>query len=243
MPEPVRQTARAGEPDRYLAALLAPRAVRGDLIALAAFAAEIARVPDLVSDPAIGEIRLAWWREHLERGNAGVRTGNPIADALRDASHRHALSAGTLIALIDARAALLYRDRPEDDLDFVRFFAETEGALFSLAGQIAAPGLARWHAAILASAGQIYGSARMLLGAPRLHARARAETRAGLARLRPELKALPRALRTVLLPLALVEPYLRASERAQRNESQGLEQLMPLTRVYRIWMAHAFGRF
>ena len=46
--EAIIGAARAGEPDRYLAALLAPRTERADLLALAAFAAELARVASAV---------------------------------------------------------------------------------------------------------------------------------------------------------------------------------------------------
>ena len=54
----VREAARSLEPDRYLSALLAPLAAREDLITLAAFLGEAARVPAIVSEPMIGEIRL-----------------------------------------------------------------------------------------------------------------------------------------------------------------------------------------
>ena len=64
--DPVIASARSGEPDRYLAALLAPPAARADLLALAAFASELARVPSLVTrEPTMGEIRLQWWRDAL----------------------------------------------------------------------------------------------------------------------------------------------------------------------------------
>jgi hypothetical protein len=51
----VAAAARLGEFDRYLAALLAPPSARADLLALAAFASEVARVPFIVTgEPAIG---------------------------------------------------------------------------------------------------------------------------------------------------------------------------------------------
>ena len=58
--------ARAHERDRYLAALLGPRPIRRDLIALAAFAGEVGRIPAFVTEPMMGRIRLQWWRERLE---------------------------------------------------------------------------------------------------------------------------------------------------------------------------------
>src|SRR4249920_224039 len=89
--ETVATSARAGEPDRYLAALLAPPAARDGLLALAAFSAELGRIGQLVTrEPMMGEIRLQWWRDALRPRDSGERTGNPVADALREAMLRHA---------------------------------------------------------------------------------------------------------------------------------------------------------
>ena len=52
--EAVRASARLNAPDRYYAALFAPAAVRDDLIALAAFCGEIARIGRQVSEPVDG---------------------------------------------------------------------------------------------------------------------------------------------------------------------------------------------
>jgi len=72
---------RAYDRPRYYATLLAPAAIRGDLFALYGFAAEIARVPDQVSEPGLGEIRLRWWSEALA-GTAGGE-GEGATPALR----------------------------------------------------------------------------------------------------------------------------------------------------------------
>lgn len=54
------------DPDRRLAALFAEPELRDRLFALYAFYQEIARIPDAVSEPMIGEMRLAWAREAVE---------------------------------------------------------------------------------------------------------------------------------------------------------------------------------
>ncbi|WP_270374905.1 phytoene/squalene synthase family protein [Marinicauda sp. Alg238-R41] len=54
------------DPDRRLAALFAPAEPRGRLYALYAFYHEIARIPDAVSEPMIGEMRLQWSRDAVE---------------------------------------------------------------------------------------------------------------------------------------------------------------------------------
>ncbi|HSF02040.1 MAG TPA: squalene/phytoene synthase family protein, partial [Solirubrobacterales bacterium] len=96
-PEVVRATARAHERDRYLAALLARGQPRDDLLALVAFAAEIGRIGSLVSEPAMGEIRLQWWRDALRNPDPATKSGHPVADLTRAAVRRHGLPPGLLI--------------------------------------------------------------------------------------------------------------------------------------------------
>jgi hypothetical protein len=54
---------------------------------------------------------------------------------------------------------------------------------------------------------------------------------------------LPRGASIAVLPLALVESYLRASERAEAEPPQRLPHVAPLTRLLRIAGAHWFGRW
>jgi 15-cis-phytoene synthase len=167
----VLAAARAGEPDRYLAALLAPRHARQDLLALAAFAAELARIAPLtVREPAMGDIRLQWWRDALAAGEAGERTGHPVADAVRAAAARHRIARTRLEQVIDAHATDGLADPFPDDDALHAMLVGREGSLFLLAGQIlgGAPPLieATAHAAAIA-----YGLARLLIGLPQAAAR------------------------------------------------------------------------
>ena len=100
----VRTVARDGDPDRYASALFAPRPAREPLFALYALNVELARAAEQVSEPQLGEIRLQWWREALDRAAAGEDTGNPIADAVGSVARRYALSGDSLAGLIDARS-------------------------------------------------------------------------------------------------------------------------------------------
>jgi len=54
------------DPDRRMATLFAPRTIRRRLIALYAFNDELARIRDRVTEPMLGDLRLAWWREVVE---------------------------------------------------------------------------------------------------------------------------------------------------------------------------------
>ncbi|RKQ71528.1 phytoene/squalene synthetase [Litorimonas taeanensis] len=51
------------DPDRYRSSLFAEPGVRERLILLYAFHLELARIPELVSEPMIGQIRYQWWRD------------------------------------------------------------------------------------------------------------------------------------------------------------------------------------
>jgi phytoene synthase len=121
-----------GEPDRYLAATLAPAETRAGLAAIAAFAAELARVPATVSEPMLGDIRLQWWREALQNGRAGTRSGHPVADAVCDAEQRFGLSPQLLEAMIDARELDLAGGMPQDDEGLRTYLAATQGNVFEL---------------------------------------------------------------------------------------------------------------
>ncbi len=157
----VRDSARQGEADRYFAALLAPAPLQGDLVALAAFAAELGRIPATVSDAMIGEIRLQWWRDAIEAQACGERLGHPVADALGLAMRRHRLPAAELIRMIDARSFDLTGEIHGDDAHADAYFDATDGVPIHLAATIlAGPVLA--DAGLAQRAGRIYGMARAL---------------------------------------------------------------------------------
>lgn len=83
---------------------MADKAARADLIALYAFDREITRAPLVASNPLIGEIRLAWWREALDEVFAGGRVRrHPVVEALALMRSRSDLSQARLQAAIDAR--------------------------------------------------------------------------------------------------------------------------------------------
>ena len=100
----VREAARRTEPDRYLAALLAPRATGSDLIPLAAFVGDLARISYAVSEPIMGELRLQWWRDALVNLRNGMATGSPIADSVGGVMRSRGLPEALFMSIIDARS-------------------------------------------------------------------------------------------------------------------------------------------
>lgn len=77
------------DPDRLRAAVFADKAGRERLQLLYAFHYELAKVPELVSEPMIGQIRYQWWRDAIVEIYEGkpVRKheiATPLAEVIRE---------------------------------------------------------------------------------------------------------------------------------------------------------------
>jgi phytoene synthase len=127
---------KTGDRDRYWCALLAPEAARPGLLAFYAFNIEIARIPEHISEPQLGEIRLQWWREALAAALEAGASDHPVLAGLARAAAAHGLPAEPLHGLIDARAFDLYREPMPDFAALDRYLNATAGALFSLGVRI-----------------------------------------------------------------------------------------------------------
>jgi phytoene synthase len=161
----VRRIARAGDPDRAMAVLFAPREARDDLFALCAFNVELARIAEQVSQPDLGAIRLQWWREAIERAGVGEATGQPVADALGDAMRRCSLSRERIAGLIDARLFDIGTKIMPDWPSLEACLRDTACALFALAAEIlGARGATLDQAA--SAAGMAYGLTGLMRALP-----------------------------------------------------------------------------
>lgn len=156
--------------DRYLACLLAPEDKRGDLAALYAFNAEIARIRDIVREPLPGEVRMQWWRDLLEGNPHGDSVGHPVAAALLNAITTHNLPRQTLIDMIEARIFDLYDDVFENRNALEGYAGETASALIQLSSIVLSPDDAARNAETAGHAGVAQAMAGMLLLMP-LHRR------------------------------------------------------------------------
>ena len=168
--------ARAADYDRYLSAVFAPAGRREALFALIAFNHEIARIPETVSEPMLGRIRLQWWREVLDAAYASEparrhEVAVPLADAIRACG----LDRAPFDALLEAREADLEEDGPADLAALKRYAAGTGGALTELmvraSGAEADPAL---------KAGRQVGTAWALIGTLRAAPHAAAQGRVTL---------------------------------------------------------------
>jgi phytoene/squalene synthetase len=168
---PCGAAVRAGDPDRFLAALLAPPGPRERLFALYAFNLELARIPSVVSEPMLGAIRLQWWREVVEAAFAGApprrhEVAEPLTAAIREA----ALPRAPFERLLDARARDVGADPPTTRAELDAYLADTGGALLDLAARALAPD---GGGPATADAGFAFAAANLLRAAPALIAKGR----------------------------------------------------------------------
>jgi phytoene synthase len=267
----IRDAARAHAPDLYLSALLAPRPARDDLVTLAAYAGEIARVPLTVRDPMLAEIRLAWWRETIEKSEPGLRTGNPIADALLEVIERRKLVREEIMAPLLAHEHYLARGTLTAGAELDAYIDGAATASLRLAAAIIDP--AGLDVALAGAAGGAWGRACLALELPHHLAHGRSlqdgvrpltsdptqgpeqshegadpmaalvgGARAQLALARPLFGAASRSIRAAVLPVALVEPYLRAVEKPGRDPARQVAEIAPVSRAWRLWLASAGGK-
>lgn len=131
MSDDFEATVREHAPDRWLSSMfVGDEAARADLHALYALDHELTRIPHVVKDPLMGEIRMTWWREGLEEIAEGrpVRP-HPVLLALTTAK----LPAPALAALADARLGDL--DPPRTGEALLRHIDATDGLLMALAAR------------------------------------------------------------------------------------------------------------
>lgn len=130
---------RSRDPERATAALFAPVERQPWLLALAAFDLETASIPDHVSQPLPGEIRLQWWRDLLETGEGGA--GSPVAEALLATVRDAGLPIPLVDRFLEARIFDLYDDPMLELVDLETYAGETRSTLLSLSARSLSPEL------------------------------------------------------------------------------------------------------
>lgn len=226
---------RRADEDRWLASRFAPSEVRARLVAVYALNNEIARTADVVTQAAIGDIRLQWWREALAEVFDGrpVRA-HPVLAAIAQAHREAPLPRDALEALIDARGR---------DLDAAPFgtFAEIDVYLEDTAGNVLRLALAMCRAELSApivnAAARAWGYAGLLRAATHWRARGRsvlplenADPHAMVARARAAYAAacaesVPFEAFPAIGYLSLTPLYLRVIEAGRTERSLFMRQL------------------
>ncbi len=152
--------------DAWLASLFVPPDKRPHVQALYAFSREIERVPSIVSQPTLGEIRLQWWIEALEGSRKAEAQPNPLAAALFDTIARFSLPTKALVALIEARRFDLYADPMPSLNDLEGYCGEAYGGLLRLASIVVAGGNDPGGGEAVGHASVAIGVARILASLP-----------------------------------------------------------------------------
>ncbi len=191
--------------------------------AIWAYDGRLAHIARSTREPAIGQMRLAWWNDVIDDA-AGVKgQGEPVIDAMRATG---AIAAPGLIAMIDGWEILVVE--PEIDVEGLRAYAVGRGGgLFrALAGEADAPD---W----LVQAGQVWALWDLSghVGDERLADEALALARALVTDAPP---AWPRRWK----PLRIVYTLARQDVLAGRRASIG----MPRAQALRLLRVALFGR-
>lgn len=122
--------ARKCDPDRYLCALLSPTERRDALLGLILFNHELARIPEIVTQPMAGMIRYQWWRDAIDEITAGKPPReHPVVRQLASGIGRGWIDAAALQQMIDAREPALAEAMGGDPAELERFVAATSGSL------------------------------------------------------------------------------------------------------------------
>lgn len=166
MDEDLDDLIRRVDADRWLSSrFIADEVLRTDVIAIYAYDHELARAPKVASNPLLGEIRLAWWREALDEIFEGRHVRHhPAAQALAAVVARHNLPREPLEAMIDAR----YREldaTPMSEGEALDWARDTAGRAAELAVRILDP---QAQADLAQASGAAWALSRRLEKAPEL---------------------------------------------------------------------------
>lgn len=130
---PLAAEVRRHDRDRFVTALFAPEDRREALLALYAFNLEVARTRESVSEVLLGEIRLQWWRDAIDKLYRGEELAHPVVHGLAAVIRDYKPNGALFDRLIDARAADL-ADEPPTTLQALEDYAEgTSSTLVALA--------------------------------------------------------------------------------------------------------------
>ena len=160
-----------GDPDRFLAVMAAPAALRARLFPLYAFNLEVARAPWVTQEPLIAEMRLQWWRDVVENAASGAARAHEVAGPLHEVIRDFRLPVDVMDRLIAARRWDIHREPHEGPEALVQYLEDTGAGLMWLAARaLGAPDGAE---AAVRAYGWAAAAAGYLRAVPALEARGR----------------------------------------------------------------------
>lgn len=161
MSDDLESQLKAADLDRWLATrFMADAQARSDVVALYSLDLELAAVAQRATQPLMGEIRFAWWRERLEALAAG-RPGaeHPVLVALAPALAEGRIPLAAVEDLVLARHAELSDPWFKGEADLDQYLDAVDGALAVMAVTRLDPGA---DPAAVAAAARLAGLGRLL---------------------------------------------------------------------------------
>ncbi|NYS23356.1 squalene/phytoene synthase family protein [Rhodobacteraceae bacterium 2376] len=135
--EACAELVRCGDPDRFLATMAAPPAMRDRLWPIYAANLEIARAPFVTKEPLIAEMRLQFWADTVAEAIAGKAVRNhEVAAPLAEVIRQHDLPQAHFDALIAARKRDISRAPFADTAALMDHMDATAGSVMQLAARV-----------------------------------------------------------------------------------------------------------
>ncbi|WP_439587112.1 presqualene diphosphate synthase HpnD [Hydrogenophaga sp.] len=131
----VQQKAAASGSSFYYAFLFLPPERRAAITAFYAFCREVDDVVDEVSDPAVAQTKLAWWRREVAQAFAGTPT-HPVMKALMPLCKPYEIESRHLFAVIDGCQMDLEQNRYLDFANLQRYCHLVAGIVGEVAARI-----------------------------------------------------------------------------------------------------------
>ena len=241
-----REALKAADPDRFRAALLADDVRREALLVLYAFHYELAKVPEIVSEPMMGAIRYQWWREAVAEiyETDGVRA-HEISTPLRRVLLDYNIPRFAVDRLIDGRQRDL-DPTPFADLNEARAYcAQTSGQLMQLAVQLCG------GETDVSAAGLAWGLTGLARGYKYYHATILSELShedlvdaaiAAHSESRPTVKALPSESFPAVAYAALVPGFVKRMRAKGFTPETDIVTYSPVAKQLRLMRATLRGR-
>ncbi len=120
---------RNSDHDRWLCALFVGADKREAVFSLLAFNSEIAKIRETVSEPILGDIRLKWWDEALDKIYNGEMPAHPVAISLAPVINAYDLRRELFKEVLLGRTQDLSEEPPATYNNLQKYADQTGGAL------------------------------------------------------------------------------------------------------------------
>lgn len=122
------------DPERNLILTYAPASARAGLEALLALDDALSRLLRTTREPALGQMRLAWWREALEKLDHAPAPAEPVLRAIEEAVLARGVTGASLVPIVHGWEVLIEEEVLSEEA--MRRFGEGRGQLFLAAGTL-----------------------------------------------------------------------------------------------------------